>query len=526
MDSVTPQMYLMSTNLMMHMRTGNILVDTAMSMLLASIVMYILLCKDMFVAKGKRMLKQFFQEKYAIRYQGRVYTNRYNEHFSETFVALKDWVVAGIKNKEFTNVNTLSEIQLPRTMTTMIGSLQDTENDTKRAFNKSILILGQTDAIKHQEYDIYVRHETNQSGNKSKDDDELIHGRNEYTEHIITLSSNSLTTQELDSFVENRIRKPFQERRIKRDENKLFYYLFDKQDDDDDGHLCYEKYDWVSTKKYKHVISEHAKTVEHRINHFIQRPDWYIQRGMPYKITILLYGPPGCGKTSLIKAVANATRRHIKEIPLPRVKNRQMLMEIFHGIQVGLKTVRPQDCIYVFEEFDKMGDIVKDCKDETDTKQTSTKMDTDYALTSEDLTRSLLAVQASTHSKPSKMEQFRQSSGKKPPLSLGDILNVMDGLLEQNGIITFLTANRIDHLHKALTRPGRIDIKLKLDKATTASLKRIVCSVYDTHQSEFHLLDGIKTDDPRFHKKWSPAEIEEICFREPTLKEALSVLES
>lgn len=529
-DTTVSQIHLMSTNLMMNMRTGNLVMDTIISMLLASMVMYIMQCKDVVVKKSRQMVCNFFQEKYSIRYQGRVYSNRYNEHFSETFVALKDWVVAGIKTKKFKNAHSLSEIQLPRTMTIMLESIHgnDDTEPTQRVFNKSILILEQTDAIKHIEHDVYIRHKSFHSRDNSKEEEEgngiFKQSRVEYTEHIITLSSNSMTPQELNTFVETIILKPFQERRKEREKNKLFYYLFDKQDEDQ--HMCYEKYNWVSTKKYEHIISEHTSTVENRINHFIQKPEWYKQRGLPYKLTFLLYGPPGCGKTSLIKAVANATRRHIKEIPLPRVKNRQTLMEIFHGMQIGFKHVNPQECIYVFEEFDKMGDVVKDCENDTVDKIKQSNTVPDSTLTRDDLTRSLLAVQANANPIKTINPICMPQTDKTPPLSLGDILNVMDGLLEQHGIITFLTANRIDHLHKAITRPGRIDLKLKFDKATTPSLKKMVQSAYKTDDVNDELVIDIEDNDPRYHKKWSPAEIEEICFHETSAKNALSILES
>ena len=40
------------------------------------------------------------------------------------------------------------------------------------------------------------------------------------------------------------------------------------------------------------------------VREFINNPKWYSDRGIPYRRGYLLYGPPGCGKSSFITALA------------------------------------------------------------------------------------------------------------------------------------------------------------------------------------------------------------------------------
>ena len=549
-----PQLQMLSTNTMLNLRTGNLIVDTLVGFVLAAVLVYVVQVKDVISVKGRRYFRRWFQPKHAVRYQGRIYTHKYNESFTETFVAVKDWVVAGIREQKFTNAHTLSEIQLPRSLSLMLHSVGIGQNESdddegipdddhsfvanvrrhRQTFNKSIIVLEQVEAIKHKTMDLYVRHETFTSGggsaSKDGNDDDVGGNRaNEYTEHILTLSSNTMTPNEIVTFVQEHILRPFQERRRQREKDKLFYFLFDRYDTEDST-VCYEQHVWKSTKRYEHVVSDNTAQVQRRIKHFTDHREWYVAHGKPYSLTFLFYGPPGCGKTSMIKAIANATRRHIKEIPLPRVKSRQALMDIFHGTNVGFKHVQPSDCLYVFEEFDKMGEVVqKDVTTDSDYDTDDTRTSNDAAPTGNYVTNDQLhaaiqkAVEQATATHATTSKFAKSASDTPPPLSLGDILNVMDGLIETTGVITIMTANSIHQLNDAIMRPGRIDAVFKFDKATAKTLRTIVQRMYELDDTT---LSAVTDTDARFHHKWSPAEIQETCLQEATAKDALAALET
>ena len=70
---------------------------------------------------------------------------------------------------------------------------------------------------------------------------------------------------------------------------------------------------------------------------FMSKTGRYGTKGFPHKLGLLLHGPPGTGKTSLIKCMAQHTGRHVVSITLARIETNQELMDI----------VFDQVCIYV-----------------------------------------------------------------------------------------------------------------------------------------------------------------------------------
>jgi len=52
----------------------------------------------------------------------------------------------------------------------------------------------------------------------------------------------------------------------------------------------------LSSGLSKHLLDD--------VNNFVSSSEWYALRGIPYRRGYLLYGPPGCGKSSFITALA------------------------------------------------------------------------------------------------------------------------------------------------------------------------------------------------------------------------------
>ena len=56
------------------------------------------------------------------------------------------------------------------------------------------------------------------------------------------------------------------------------------------------------------------------VKEFIENPQWYTDRGIPYRRGYLLHGPPGCGKSSFIMALAgNSLFLHFRKSQTVRI---------------------------------------------------------------------------------------------------------------------------------------------------------------------------------------------------------------
>ena len=268
-----------------------------------------------------------------------------------------------------------------------------------------------------------------------------------------------------------------------------------------------------TNKSLNNIFGSHLDVVKKRIDLFINNPRWYEDKGIPYTLGIMLHGPPGTGKTSLIKALAKDTRRHIFNIKLYSDTTQTQLRTLFFNESVYVlnnnKTetynIPLDERIYVIEDIDCLTDIVKDrALSDTDESKMKEKRNQHVDNT--------LAQIPSAHSQSqfgrnnviidNYTEKPKQANNES--INLSFLLNLLDGILETPGRILIMTTNKPDVLDKALIRPGRIDLNIEVGYCTIEMIKEMFTFFFNTKKEyEFNV---------NYTNKLTPAELNKILL--------------
>lgn len=278
--------------------------------------------------------------------------------------------------------------------------------------------------------------------------------------------------------------------------------------------LCmFNKSKFQSNRTLKNVYLRQIEDLQGRVEFFMRRRDWYDSKGIPHTLGIVMYGHPGCGKTSTIKAVANETKRHIFNIMLSEIRTKEALKDLFYNEQVHVwgdnskmevLNIPLKNRLYVIEDIDAMDSVVVKRSKEAQKEEEERKIRIAAEM------ELLKQQQGETLAKA-------MINGKKgdetDKLDLATLLNVLDGVRETPGRIIILSTNYPERLDEALLRPGRFDMMLEFEKHSCTVLQQHIEKHYDLTLTPQQLA---KVHDPSLNYKWTPAEVSQILFRRHT----------
>ncbi|RXG70310.1 Mitochondrial chaperone BCS1 [Armadillidium vulgare] len=165
------------------------------------------------------------------------------------------------------------------------------------------------------------------------------------------------------------------------------------------------------------------------VREFMNTPEWYSNRGIPYRRGYLLHGPPGCGKSSFITALAGELQLSICVLNL---SERGLSDDRLNH----LLAVAPENSLILLEDVDAA----------FSSREESLQVKTAY----EGLSR----------------------------LTFSGLLNCLDGVASTEARIVFMTTNYPERLDPALIRPGRIDLMEYIGYCKPSQLKNMFLNFY------------------------------------------------
>ncbi|MDP2928992.1 MAG: AAA family ATPase [Candidatus Omnitrophota bacterium] len=156
------------------------------------------------------------------------------------------------------------------------------------------------------------------------------------------------------------------------------------------------------------------------------QPEIFLKLGIRPHRGILLYGPPGCGKTLIAKAIANEVGAHFILVNGPEIRSKWYGESEQNIRNIFLEAKKLQPSVIYWDEFDSL-----------------------------------------MQSRSSEVAARYDSS------LVNQLLTLMDGVEEYGNICVMASTNRKELIDDALLRPGRFDYCIEIKKPTLEGCKNI-----------------------------------------------------
>jgi transitional endoplasmic reticulum ATPase len=190
-------------------------------------------------------------------------------------------------------------------------------------------------------------------------------------------------------------------------------------------------------------LHEELQRIREMVELPLKHPELFRHLGIEPPKGVVLWGPPGCGKTLIAKAIANETGAHFISINGPEI------MSKFYG-----------------ESEAKLREIFKEAEENAP---------------------SIIFIDELDAIAPKRSEV----TGEVERRVVSQLLALMDGLKSRGQVIVIGATNRIDAVDPALRRPGRFDREIRIGVPDRNGRKEVL----QIHTRRMPLLDDVDLDE-------------------------------
>jgi hypothetical protein len=344
--------------------------------------------------------------------------------------------------------------------------------------------------------------------------------------YILELSSYTSSINEIKKFISfcvEKYKKKIQCESLITSGLKYYKYLAMNNS----SHQCmFDEYPFTQTKTFSNIFFKDKDSLVHKIKYFISNESTYKLIGRPYSLGIMLYGKPGTGKTSCIKAIASLTQRHIIDVSLKKIKTQKELSEIFYNTKINGIDIDMKNRLYVLEEFDCIIDKLRDRKSNNCENKT---------VLIDNNNENNICFNKNNNKNYIENNNQQLKDNDSEGVNLENLLCLLDGTVELSGSMFIATTNYIDLIDKALIRPGRFDCCIEFDNANDEIIIQMInhFSKKNIKKLKNNNKSSISTDKSKSYKNkltsthideikkysiydgklvWSPAKISQICL--------------
>jgi len=308
--------------------------------------------------------------------------------------------------------------------------------------------------------------------------------------------------QQIDAFVERAV-DWYKDMMLRTKDDRRFMYTMvndtsgkRKRPDgkEETSSFAYKRYELSDMKTFGSLFFPEKDSILRLLRDFEGKEGKYSVAGFPHKLGLLLHGPPGTGKTSLIKALAHHTGRSIINVSLSQIETNRALHDCMYDLDLSVVGKDHGDCvsfrdvIFVIEDVDACSKIVQR-RDRSEGESDEAARQCDSSDDEHSLPATVSYSEMPRHHRTSPTSPPAGATtplpyGLAPPppmptegplemssdytrarkwwsdpdeLNLAGLLNVLDGVVDTPGRILIMTTNHPEKLDPALIRPGRID---------------------------------------------------------------------